>query len=145
MNVAELLGVSTATTKNNDSIANKVAFKAEMKKIDSEVDRIVSELLSFIGSESDFINRGMSFGDAVPKISEEEKKELESKLKSTVQQLPSKISMAISGLFDNKEEECPECHKSPCECDKEDNDKPKIAVAITPEKENYFGGDYFGY
>lgn len=141
MNIADML--SGLKLPTNDSISNKIALKAEIKKIEREADYITNNILDFITREVEHINRGLTYGE-VSKISEEDKKELLKKLEEVVKTLPSKVKETVDDIFSSSEENKEEKKET---SDGDDGNKEvevKVTAAHSPSPLN-IAPSAFGY
>lgn len=129
--------------KNNEnSLSNKIKVKTEMKKIERRIEDMASNVLDYISSEIDFINRGCSYSCPNP-LSNNEKEELISKLKECVKALPEKLKSELDDIFacDKKKDE-----KEDSEDKEEDKPEVKeIKVELHPHHEEETPHFTFGY
>lgn len=134
MNITDLLGNIKPVSEN--TMANKIAVKAEIKKIERRAEDIVEQILNFISNETDFINNGLTYGhnsssiygcDSTSKhISEEEKKQLLKKLEEVIKQIPNKLKETIDDIFSSSNSDSEE--KKAEEQPKDNKEEVKVTV-----------------
>lgn len=140
MNIVDMLG---GLKLPNDDISNKIAVKAELKKIEREGDCIVDSILSFISRESEFIGHGLSYSGEPKQLSEEDKKELMKKLEEVIKSLPNKVKESVEDIFPSSEENKEEDKKE----NTEKPEEPKVEISSTqiPVQAPSVVSSVFGY
>lgn len=110
MNIIDIVGGSIKPQQNE--IANKIAVKAEIKRIEGRVDQIIQDILNYYSNESDFINNSLSYSICSPieasnrrVLSQEDKDALLKKLEETVKSIPEKMKENFNDIFSSSTDE----------------------------------------
>jgi hypothetical protein len=106
MNIIDIVGGSIKPQQNE--IANKIAVKAEIKRIEGRVDQIIQDILGYYSSESEYINNNLSYGYGVATkriLSQEDKDILLKKLEEVVKSIPEKMKENINDIFSSSTDE----------------------------------------
>ena len=108
MNIIDV--ISGAKTSEN-TIANKVAVRAQAKRIETRAENYVSDILEFFTRESEYISNDLSYskalypGETRRVLSSEDKEFLQKKLKDAVVGLPEQLKKALNDIFGQPQEE----------------------------------------
>lgn len=107
MNIIDIVSGSIKPQQNE--IANKIAVKSEMKRIEGRVEQIMQDVLRYYTDESDYINNnlGYNIGSTKRIISQEDKDALLKKLEETIKTIPEKLKENLNDIFTSSSEEKP--------------------------------------
>lgn len=103
MNIIDIVSGSIKPQQNE--IANKIAVKSEMKRIEGRVDNILQDILRYYSEESDYINNNLSYGSYGPLnstkriLSQEDKDVLLKKLEEVIKSIPDKLKENLNDVF----------------------------------------------
>lgn len=116
MNIIDIVGSSIKPQQNE--IANKIAVKSEMKRIEGRVEQIMQDVLRYYTDESDYINNNLSYsygpiGSTAKRIlSQEDKDVLLKKLEETIKAIPEKLKENLNDIFTSSSEEKPKASEN---------------------------------
>ena len=92
--------------KSDNTLAKKIAKKTEERRIKERIESFISSVLSYLGEESEYIQKGLSYSiQPISKISEEDKKELTNILVSEIKSVPDKLRSEINKFLSDSETE----------------------------------------
>ena len=133
MNITDIL--NNLPEQNRNTLANKIQKNSEVRRIKGRVDNYITQILDFLGEESNYISNGLSYSEnpvCGSKLTEEEKKELTNVLVSEIKSLPEKLKTEINKFFEGTEVNS--------ENKKEDGEVEATVtkVSLEPEKEPIF-------
>lgn len=109
MNIIDIVSGSIKPQQNE--IANKIAVKSEMKRIEGRVEQIMQDVLRYYTDESDYINNNLSYGSCGPLgstkriLSQEDKDVLIKKLEETIKSIPEKLKESLNDVFGSSSSE----------------------------------------
>ena len=104
MNITDIL--NNLPKQNRNTLANKIQKNSEVRRIKGRIDNYITQILDFLGEESNFISNGLSYSEnpvCGSKLTEEEKKELTNVLVSEIKSLPEKLKAEINKFFEETE------------------------------------------
>jgi len=113
MNIIDIVGGAVKPQQNE--IANKIAVRSEIKRIENRVEQCIGNILDYYSSESDFINNSLSYSPEVSNrrvLSQEDKDVLLKKLEETIKLVPEKIKESFNDIFGGTQEEKPKASDS---------------------------------
>lgn len=133
MNITDIL--NNLPEQNRNTLANKIQKNSEVRRIKGRIDNYITQILDFLGEESNYISNGLSYSEnpvCGSKLTEEEKKELTNVLVSEIKSLPEKLKAEINKFFEETEVNS--------ENKKEDGEVEATVtkVSLEPEKEPIF-------
>jgi hypothetical protein len=109
MNIIDIVSGSIKPQQNE--IANKIAVKSEMKRIEGRVEQIMQDVLRYYTDESDYINNNLSYSSCIDStkriLSQEDKDTLLKKLEETIKAIPEKLKENLNDIFTSSSEEKP--------------------------------------
>jgi len=127
MNIIDI--VSGAVKPQQNELANKIAVRSEIKRIENRVEQCIGDILNYYSSESDFINNNLSYGSSPIEVSsrrvlsQEDKDILLKKLEETIKSIPEKIKESFNDIFGSTQEEKPKAS------DNTENNSQEITTA----------------
>lgn len=118
MNIIDIVSGSIKPQQNE--IANKIAVKSEIKRIEGRVEQIMQDVLRYYTDESDYINNNLSYSSCGPIpvgstkriLSQEDKDVLLKKLEETIKAIPEKLKENLNDIFTSSSEEKPKDSES---------------------------------
>ena len=133
MNITDIL--NNLPEQNRNTLANKIQKNSEVRRIKSRIDNYITQILDFLGEETNYISNGLSYSEnpvCGSKLTKEDKKELTDVLVSEVKSLPEKLKAEINKFFEGTEVNS--------ENKKEDGEVEATVtkVSLEPEKEPIF-------
>lgn len=116
MNIIDIVNGSIKPQQNE--IANKIAVKSEMKRIECRVEQIMQDVLRYYTDELDYINNNLSYSSCGPIgstkriLSQEDKDALLKKLEETIKTIPEKLKENLNDIFTSSSEEKPKASEN---------------------------------
>ena len=129
MSIIDLMKDSSSDTSMN----GQVAIKIEINKIKRRVNNYIDDILDFINSETNYINKNLSYGSPNVILTDEQKKTLIKEIENSVKELPAKLDKELKDIYGNSSVEDRKEEPAKVEIVKTEVPAP---VEATP---NYFG------
>lgn len=141
MNIIDIVNGSIKPQQNE--IANKIAVKSEMKRIEGRVEQIMQDVLRYYTDESDYINNNLSYGcgGSIKRIlSQEDKDALLKKLEETIKTIPEKLKENLNDIFTSSSEEKPKASENTEETQSQEATAPvQIQQPVASTASSIFG------
>lgn len=135
MNIIDI--VSGAVKPQQNELANKIAIRSEIKRIENRVDQYIGDILNYYSSESDFINNNLSYSGCSPieasnrrVLSQEDKDALLKKLEETIKSIPEKMKENFNDIFGGTQEE-----KQKAPNNTEDNSQETATASVATQQQ----------
>jgi len=135
MNIIDI--VSGAVKPQQNELANKIAVRSEMKRIENRVDQCIGDILNYYSSETDYINNNLGYGSYSPieasnrrVLSQEDKDALLKKLEETIKSIPEKMKESLNDIFGGTQEE-----KSKVSDNTEDNSQETATASVATQQQ----------
>lgn len=143
MNIIDIVNGSIKPQQNE--IANKIAVKSEMKRIEGRVEQIMQDVLRYYTDESDYINNNLSYGcgplgSTKRILSQEDKDVLLKKLEETIKAIPEKLKENLNDIFTSSSEEKPKASENTEETQSQETTAPvQIQQPVASTASSIFG------
>lgn len=144
MNIIDIVNSSIKPQQNE--IANRIAVKSEMKRIEGRVEQIIQDVLRCYTDESDYINNNLSYGSCGPIgstkriLSQEDKDVLLKKLEETIKAIPEKLKENLNYIFTSSSEEKPKASENTEEAPSQETTIPaQIQQPVASTTSSIFG------
>lgn len=141
MNIIDIVNGSIKPQQNE--IANKIAVKSEMKRIEGRVEQIMQDVLRYYTDESDYINNNLSYGcggSTKRILSQEDKDALLKKLEETIKTIPEKLKENLNDIFTSSSEEKPKASENTEETQSQETTAPvQIQQPVASTASSIFG------
>lgn len=144
MNIIDIVNSSIKPQQNE--IANRIAVKSEMKRIEGRVEQIIQDVLRCYTDESDYINNNLSYGSCGPIsstkriLSQEDKDVLLKKLEETIKAIPEKLKESLNYIFTSSSEEKPKASENTEETPSQETTAPvQIQQPVASTTSSIFG------
>lgn len=145
MNIIDIVNNSIKPQQNE--IANRIAVKSEMKRIEGRVEQIIQDVLRCYTDESDYINNNLSYSSCGPIgsitkriLSQEDKDVLLKKLEETIKAIPEKLKESLNYIFTSSSEEKPKASENTEETPSQETTAPvQIQQPVASTASSIFG------